>query len=60
MTSFRDGGIVAGGILVIVLLVLLIGALPSWSYSRNWGYGPAGGVGLIVVIVVILALLGSG
>ncbi|MDB0571373.1 DUF3309 domain-containing protein [Ralstonia solanacearum] len=50
----------AGGILVIVLLVLLIGALPSWSYSRNWGYGPAGGVGLIVVIVVILALLGSG
>ncbi|MFC0128588.1 DUF3309 family protein [Ralstonia solanacearum] len=60
MTSFRDGGIVAGAILVIVLLVLLIGALPSWSYSRNWGYGPAGGVGLIVVIVVILALLGSG
>ncbi|MHC6054258.1 DUF3309 family protein [Ralstonia solanacearum] len=60
MTSFRDGGIVASAILVIVLLVLLIGALPSWSYSRNWGYGPAGGVGLIVVIVVILALLGSG
>ncbi|MBB6588666.1 DUF3309 family protein [Ralstonia solanacearum] len=50
----------AGAILVIVLLVLLIGALPSWSYSRNWGHGPAGGVGLIVVIVAILVLLGSG
>ncbi|MDC6179917.1 DUF3309 domain-containing protein [Ralstonia solanacearum] len=49
----------AGAILVVVLLVLLIGALPSWSYRRNWGYGPAGGVGLIVVIVAILALLGS-
>jgi hypothetical protein len=38
--------------------LLLIGALPSWPYSRGWGYGPTGGLGLIVVIVVILVLLG--
>ncbi|CAJ0705962.1 MAG: DUF3309 family protein [Ralstonia sp.] len=45
-------------ILIIVLILLLIGALPSWPYSRGWGYGPTGGLGLIVVIVVILVLLG--
>ncbi|MEW6319445.1 MAG: DUF3309 family protein, partial [Pseudomonadota bacterium] len=44
-------------ILIIVLILLLIGALPSWPYSRGWGYGPTGGLGLIVVIVVILVLL---
>lgn len=43
---------------IIVLILLLIGALPSWPYSRGWGYGPTGGLGLIVVIVVILVLLG--
>nr|WP_311528300.1 DUF3309 family protein [uncultured Ralstonia sp.] len=45
-------------ILIIVLILLLIGALPSWPHSRGWGYGPTGGLGLIVVIVVILVLLG--
>lgn len=45
-------------ILIIVLILLLIGALPSWPYSRSWGYGPTGGLGLIVVIVVIPVLLG--
>lgn len=45
-------------ILIIVLILLLIGALPSWPYSRGWGYWPTGGLGLIVVIVVILVLLG--
>lgn len=45
-------------ILIIILILLLIGALPSWPYSRGWGYGPTGGLGLIVVIVVILVLLG--
>mgnify|MGYP001142480276 CR=1 FL=1 len=45
-------------ILIIVLILLLIGALPSWPYSRSWGYGPTGGLGLIVVIVVVLVLLG--
>lgn len=47
-----------GTILLIVLIVLLIGAIPSWPHSRNWGYGPSGGLGLVVVIVVVLLLLG--
>lgn len=47
-----------GTILLIVLILLLIGAIPSWPYSRSWGYGPSGGVGLIVAIVLILVLLG--
>ena len=46
-------------ILLIILILLLIGALPSWPYSRGWGYYPSGGLGLILVIVIILALLGS-
>lgn len=45
-------------ILLIILILLLIGALPSWPYSRGWGYYPSGGLGLILVIVIILALLG--
>jgi hypothetical protein len=45
-------------ILIIVLILILIGALPSWRYSSGWGYGPGGLVGTILVIVVILALLG--
>jgi uncharacterized protein DUF3309 len=47
-----------GLVLLIVLILLLIGAVPSWPYSRNWGYWPSGGLGLIVVIVLILFLLG--
>lgn len=46
-----------GLILLIVLIILLLGAVPSWPYSRNWGYGPSGGLGLLVVIVLILLLL---
>lgn len=45
-------------ILLIILILLLIGALPSWPYSRGWGYYPSGGLGLILVIVLILAVLG--
>ncbi|MFO0753161.1 MAG: DUF3309 family protein [Thermodesulfovibrionales bacterium] len=45
-------------ILIIILIILLIGALPSWPYSRGWGYYPSGLVGLIVIIVIILLLLG--
>jgi hypothetical protein len=48
-----------GTILLIILILLLVGALPSWSHSKNWGYGPTGGLGLVVVIVVILLLLGK-
>lgn len=47
-----------GTILLIVLIVLLIGAIPSWPYSSGWGYYPAGGIGTILVIVLILLLLG--
>jgi len=46
-----------GLILLIILIILLLGAVPAWPYSRNWGYGPSGGVGLLVVIVLVLLLL---
>jgi hypothetical protein len=44
-------------ILVIVLVLMLIGAFPAWPYSRNWGYAPSGGIGLIVLILIVLLLL---
>jgi hypothetical protein len=47
-----------GTILLIILILILIGALPSWPYSSGWGYYPSGGVGLILIIVVVLALTG--
>ncbi|ODT88636.1 DUF3309 family protein [Phenylobacterium sp. SCN 70-31] len=47
-----------GTILIIILILLLIGALPSWGYSRGWGYFPSGGLGLVLVIIIILVLLG--
>lgn len=47
-----------GTILLIVLIILLIGALPRWGYSRSWGYFPSGGLGLIVLVVVILVVVG--
>jgi len=45
-------------ILLIILIILLIGALPSWPYSTGWGYYPSGGLGLILLIVIILAVMG--
>ncbi|HEX6732610.1 MAG TPA: DUF3309 family protein [Pyrinomonadaceae bacterium] len=45
-------------ILIIVLILLLLGSVPSWPYSRNWGYAPSGTLGLILIIVLILVLLG--
>jgi hypothetical protein len=47
-----------GAILIIILILLVIGALPSWPHSRSWGYYPSGGLGLIVVILIVLVLLG--
>jgi hypothetical protein len=47
-----------GTILLILLILVLIGAIPAWPYSRSWGYGPSGIVGLIVVVLVILLLMG--
>ncbi len=47
-----------GTILLIVLVLMLIGAVPSWPHSRSWGYGPSGGLGLVVVVLVVLLLMG--
>jgi hypothetical protein len=47
-----------GTILIVVLVLLLLGALPTWPYSSSWGYFPSGGLGLVLLIVVILALTG--
>jgi hypothetical protein len=48
-----------GTILLIVLILLLIGALPSWPYSREWGYRPTGIVGVVLVVVIVLLLMGQ-
>ena len=48
-----------GTILLIVLILLLLGAIPAWPYSRNWGYYPSGFVGILLVVVVVLLLTGA-
>ena len=48
-----------GLILLIIVILLLVGALPTWPHSRNWGYYPGGGLGLVLVILLILLLLGK-
>ena len=45
-------------ILLVILILVLIGAVPSWSYSRNWGYGPSGVIGLVVIVLIIMLLTG--
>jgi hypothetical protein len=45
-------------ILLVLLILLLLGALPTWGHSRNWGYAPSGGLGLVVIILIILLLMG--
>ena len=47
-----------GTILLVVLILMLLGAFPRWGYNRSWGYGPSGGLGLVLTIVLILVLLG--
>ena len=47
-----------GTILIVILILALLGVLPRWSHSKQWGYGPSGGLGLVLVIIVILLLLG--
>jgi Protein of unknown function (DUF3309) len=46
-------------ILLVILVLLLIGALPAWPYSTGWGYGPSGGLGLVLVVLLVLGLLGK-
>ena len=50
--------IMLGTILLIVLVLMLLGTVPAWPHSRNWGYAPSGGVGLIVIILLVLVLMG--
>ena len=47
-----------GTILLIILILMLIGALPAWPHSRSWGYGPTGGLGLVLVVVIVLLVMG--
>lgn len=47
-----------GTVLLILLILLLVGALPSWGYSRGWGYGPSGLLGLVLIVVIVLLLMG--
>jgi hypothetical protein len=47
-----------GTILLIILILLLLGALPSWGYSRGWGYGPSGILGIVLIVVIVLLLMG--
>jgi len=56
--GFKDFRTMLGTILIIILILALIGALPTWGHSRSWGYFPSGGLGLILVILIILVLLG--
>jgi hypothetical protein len=48
-----------GTILLIIVVLLLVGAFPSWPHSRGWGYGPSGGLGLVLVILLVLFLMGK-
>lgn len=47
-----------GTILLVILVLMLLGAIPTWPHSRNWGYGPSGGLGLVLIILLILVLTG--
>jgi hypothetical protein len=47
-----------GTILLVILVLFLVGALPTWPHSANWGYAPSGGIGLVIVVVLILLVLG--
>ncbi len=47
-----------GTILIVILILMLVGVLPTWPHSRNWGYYPSGGLGLVLLILIILLLLG--
>ena len=48
-----------GTILLIIVVLMLIGAFPSWPHSRGWGYGPSGGLGLVLIILLVLLLMGK-
>lgn len=57
VNGIEKGNTMLGIILLVLLVLLLMGALPNWPYSRNWGYGPSGGLGLIAVIILAVLLI---
>jgi Protein of unknown function (DUF3309) len=56
--AMENSTMTLGTIILIILIILLIGAIPSWGYSRGWGYGPSGILGVIIIIIIILLLMG--
>jgi hypothetical protein len=58
VTDFKENPVGLGTILLVVLILILIGIVPTWPHSRSWGYGPSGAVGLVVVIIVVMLLMG--
>jgi len=56
--NFKENIMGLGTILLVILILMLIGAIPSWPHSKNWGYGPSGGLGLVVIILVVLLVTG--
>jgi Protein of unknown function (DUF3309) len=52
------GAVMLSTLLIVLLILLLLGAIPSWPYSRGWGYGPSGILGIVLIVVLILALTG--
>jgi hypothetical protein len=56
--QLKENAMSLGTILLVLLVLMLVGALPTWSYSSSWGYAPTSGLGLLVVIVVVLLLMG--
>ena len=45
-------------ILIVILVLMLLGAMPTWNHSRNWGYAPSGGIGLVALVLIVLVLMG--
>jgi Protein of unknown function (DUF3309) len=56
--ALDKGGSMLGTVLIVILILALLGALPRWSHSREWGYVPTGGVGLVLLVVVVLVFIG--
>jgi hypothetical protein len=56
-TTIQGETIMLGTVLLILLILILLGAIPAWPHSRNWGYAPSGGIGLVLIIVLILVLM---
>lgn len=56
--EIKEDLIMLSTVLIVILIILLIGAFPGWSYSRNWGYYPFGGLGVVLLIIIILLLMG--